>query len=187
MESMDEEAILSFLTDNAQLSDIVTRQQFIAVFPKDKRADPAVESLYQDLAETRLRQVNSVRKNVRLECAVSSRSMQVDLDNEQRDSPEAVDGDNEIENIYSEIIPARVPRKLTLAEMVSRMQGAVSKLTSELDFIDQDSKRMIEETGAIVDSLSDLRYKKLSAGSVEQCLSGLADLHSVLIGGDMAT
>ncbi|KAJ8096503.1 hypothetical protein POJ06DRAFT_284082 [Lipomyces tetrasporus] len=184
---MDEEAILSFLTDNAQLSDIVTRQQFIAIFPKDKRADPAVESLYQDLAETRARQVNSVRKNVRLECAVSSRSMQVDLDNELGDSPEVVDGENEIENIYSEIIPPRVPHKSTLTEMVSRMQDAVSNLAAELDFIGQDSKRMIEETGAIVDSLSDLRYKKLSAGSVEQCLSGLVDLYSALPGSHTAT
>jgi hypothetical protein len=62
---------------------------------------------------------------------------------------------------------------LTLAEMITHMEAAVSKLTAELDSIDQDSKRMIKESGAIVDSLSDLRYKKLASGSVQQCLSGL--------------
>ncbi|KAK9482766.1 hypothetical protein V1527DRAFT_515532 [Lipomyces starkeyi] len=179
---MDEEAILSFLTDNAQLSDIITRRQFIEIFPKDKRSDPAAVSLYQDLAETRARQIRSVQKNIRLECAVASRSLPTDADNANANSAELLDGENEIENIYSEIIPQREPRKLTLAEMITHMEAAVSKLTGELDSIDQDSKRMIKESGAIVDSLSDLRYKKLASGSVQQCLSGLEYLNSLLSG-----
>ncbi|KAK9372613.1 uncharacterized protein V1513DRAFT_451632 [Lipomyces chichibuensis] len=178
---MDEEAILSFLTDNAQLSDIITRRQFIEIFPKDKRSDPAAVSLYQDLAETRARQIRSVQKNIRLECAVASRSLPADVDNAHANLAE-VDGEDEIENIYSEIIPQRDPRKLTLAEMITHMEAAVSKLTAELESIDQESKRMITESGAIVDSLSDLRYKKLSSGSVDQCLSGLAYLNNLLSG-----
>ncbi|KAK9489870.1 hypothetical protein V1508DRAFT_458205 [Lipomyces doorenjongii] len=180
---MDEEAILSFLTDNAQLSDIITRRQFVEIFRKDKRSDPAAVSLYQDLAETRARQIRSVQKNIRLECAVSSRSLPADVDNANAN----LDGEDEIENIYSEIIPQREPRKLTLAEMITHMEAAVSKLTAELDSIDQDSKRMIKESGATVDSLSDLRYKKLSSGSVEQCLSGLAYLNSLLSGNNSTT
>ncbi|KAK9235263.1 hypothetical protein V1525DRAFT_410479 [Lipomyces kononenkoae] len=176
---MDEEAILSFLTDNAQLSDILTRRQFIEIFPKDKRSDPAIASLYRDLSETRARQIRAVQKNIRLECAIRSR-VPHESGSENADSARDLDGEDEIENIYSEIIPQREPRKLTLSEMIAYMEEAVSKLTAELEFTDQDSKRMITETGAIVDSLSDLRYKKLSSGSTEQCLAGLEYLSKLL-------
>ncbi|KAK9366871.1 hypothetical protein V1509DRAFT_628178 [Lipomyces kononenkoae] len=176
---MDEEAILSFLTDNAQLSDIITRRQFIEVFPKDKRSDPAVASLYRDLSETRGKQIRAVQKNIRLECTIGSR-VPHESGNENADSAKDFDGEDEIENIFSEIIPQRESRKLTLEEMIAQMEEAVSKLTAELEFIDQDSKHTITETGTVVDSLSDLRYKKLSPGATEQCLSGLEYLSKLL-------
>lgn len=63
---------------------------------------------------------------------------------------------------------------MSLSEMLSQMELAADFVKNRLSELDQTAKAKMEECNSIVDSLSDLRYKKLSGGTVDECLEGLA-------------
>lgn len=102
----DERAILSFLTENAELSDLITRRQFIGLFPAAKRDDFAIRALYQDLYDTRSSQIRNVQKKINFECSNSSQILREDLARAKNSAAEVEEDEND--NIYNEILTSRV-------------------------------------------------------------------------------
>jgi centromere-localized protein 2 len=57
----------NFLLSRAGLKDIISRDKFIELFPKEKRTNPQVKLIYNELREGRHEQLELVRKNINME------------------------------------------------------------------------------------------------------------------------
>ncbi|KAK7207586.1 hypothetical protein BZA70DRAFT_271688 [Myxozyma melibiosi] len=169
----DEKSILTFLTESADLPELITRRQFVGLFPASKREDPAVRALYQDLYDTRSAQIHRIQKKINLECLDSARVLREDLARAKGFADAASERDDNDE-IYDEILLRRDRKQLSLAEMLSQMELAADLIKRQLEEIDESTAQKLEECDTVVDSLSDLRYKKLRTGAVDECLEGLA-------------
>ncbi|KAK9452958.1 hypothetical protein V1511DRAFT_506099 [Dipodascopsis uninucleata] len=166
---MDERTILSLLTENNHLSDIISKQEFTKLFPADKRSDIAVDSLFHDLSDVRTRQLKVVEKNIELECEVSNQT----LKHSEGDESGVSEDESDSRNIYSELLESKDTSELSLQDLIASMERAVERMASELDMLDRSCDEMLLKSTEIVDSLSDLRYKKLAANTKEECLKGL--------------
>ncbi|KAK9468368.1 hypothetical protein V1512DRAFT_259330 [Lipomyces arxii] len=171
----EEQTILAFLTDNAQLQDFCTRREFLALVPKRHRNDPRMTALYHELEHARARQVRTVMKNVRLEAEMSLRML--DEEDRQEDDDEDEDGD-----IYTELLADKNDRVMTATEEIAELESSVAKMTSELEAIDEDSNKMLDECNEIISSLSDLQYKKLPGNVMKDLIGQLNEMAEMLEG-----
>ncbi|KAK9476966.1 hypothetical protein V1514DRAFT_335274 [Lipomyces japonicus] len=177
---MDEESILSFLTEHAQLVDVITRREFISLFPRDKRSDRLVTELYHDLAATRARQVKVVAKNIKLECSITKRLIPAIVAAEN----EAEIGNGDDENlIYAKLLPpSRDQPQLQLHDLLQYMEEAIEFLSNELEAIDRSSVETQARIDAVVESLSDLQYKKLAPTVADETISAIDNMRHRLKG-----
>ncbi|KAK9448502.1 uncharacterized protein V1518DRAFT_428278 [Limtongia smithiae] len=190
---MDENAILTaFLTDPALLSDTVTRRQFVALFPKDKRAEPAdvaiLNALYRDLYVQRGRQVRAIERKIGVECALTARAVRTDIAfARQRMKEDGEDARQDDEaSLYADLIPDK-PKNITLRQMLERMANAVASMEQELAELDATSRNQLQQVNIVIDSLSDLHYRKLSQSTADECVTALRDLeHQLQAAGEVS-
>ncbi|KAK8144064.1 hypothetical protein G3M48_006380, partial [Beauveria asiatica] len=92
------ELLTSFLLDPARLPNILSPEQFRALFPRSARAAPSVRSLYLDLATQRGLAVDAVAAAIEVEARRGGQAIRREVARQRRDEVDwEVDGEVEMD------------------------------------------------------------------------------------------
>ncbi|KAK9464181.1 uncharacterized protein V1516DRAFT_618818 [Lipomyces oligophaga] len=167
---MEEEDILNFLVKESSFPDIISRSQFDRLFTLAEQEDVAIKALYDDYRRTRQHAVRTVKRNIRLECAMSEKLVAQTIRKLRKPDRERLQDEADTEQIYNEILNNK--KEMNLREMLNKMEEAIDLASFELERLDEQSKSKFNECDEITDSLSDLQYKKTEI-SITSCLDQL--------------
>ncbi len=96
------ELLTSFLLDPAQLPNILTLDQFRALFPREVRAAPLLRSLFLDLAAQRGHAIDTVAAAIDLEARRGGQAIRREVARQRRDEVDwEVDGEVEMDRAVS--------------------------------------------------------------------------------------
>ncbi|KAK8200488.1 Cnl2/NKP2 family protein-domain-containing protein [Phyllosticta capitalensis] len=168
-----ETSILSnFLLRPAPLTNVITLQQFIDLFPRSQSANPAIPRLYRELQHQRAIDIDDVKRFIAGEAKRGeqqarqiARRRRKEERGELEDAGLTADERLDVqmdEDMYgpSGAAFARRPGKRTIEELLQDMEQAEEDLDTEIDEIEKESQTVREEIAKSVDDLSDLRYGK---------------------------
>lgn len=191
-----EAKILStFLLTPSPLPTIITLKAFTALFPSSPQSSPQIRALYRDLQYQRALVVDTVAHAVAAEVKRGNTQRRIVARSRARGEKQAQDDEVDIEETVFIPPPPLLPsaraianssqlfgstenlatyRPHTLYSVVPALEEATALVEDEIQRLDDEAERLLEEIQGTVGGLSDLRYGKLANGKLpEQVLEGL--------------
>ncbi|KAM3481739.1 hypothetical protein MY5147_000536 [Beauveria neobassiana] len=158
------ELLISFLLDPARLPNILSPEQFRALFPRSARAAPSIRSLYLDLATQR--GLAAIRREV-----ARQRRDEVDWE---------VDGEVEMDRALFAGDSAAKKAKHTLDSILPELDGAAGAVEAEIAKLRQQEADLRETIAHTIADLGDLRTGSLTNQQLpDEVLDGLENLQEI--------
>ncbi|KAK7525079.1 Cnl2/NKP2 family protein-domain-containing protein [Phyllosticta citriasiana] len=168
-----ETSILSdFLLRPAPLTNVITLQQFIDLFPRAQASNPAIPRLYRELQHQRATDIDDVKRFIAGEAKrgeQQARQIAKRRRKEERGELEeaGLTPDERLdvqmdEDLYgpSGASFARRHGKRTIADLLQVMEEAERDLDTEIGEMEKEAQAILGDIRKSVDDLSDLRYGK---------------------------
>ncbi|TQV95058.1 hypothetical protein V2A60_009866 [Cordyceps javanica] len=175
------ELLTSFLLDPARLPNIMTLEQFRALFPREVRAAPPIRSLFLDLAAQRGQAVDAVAAAIELETSRGGPAIRRAVARQRREEVDwEVDGEVEMDRALFGGDSAAKKSKHTLGSILPELDGAAGAIEAEIAKLRQQEADLKEAIARTIGDLGDLRTGKLTNQQLpNEVLDGLENLQEI--------
>ncbi|KAK8174203.1 Cnl2/NKP2 family protein-domain-containing protein [Phyllosticta citrichinensis] len=156
----------------APLTNVITLQQFIDLFPRSQASNPAIPRLYRELQHQRATDIDDVKRSIAGEAKrgeQQARQVAKRRRKEERGELEeaGLTPDERLdvqmdEDLYGPLNAAFTRRhgKRTIEDLLQDMKEAEEDLNTEIGEIEEEAQAILGDVKKTVDDLSDLRYGK---------------------------
>ncbi|KAM3530062.1 hypothetical protein NHJ13051_001511 [Beauveria bassiana] len=175
------ELLTSFLLDPARLPNILSPEQFRALFPRSARAAPSIRSLYLDLATQRGLAVDAVAAAIEVEARRGGQAIRREVARQRRDEVDwEVDGEVEMDRALFADDSAAKKAKHTLDSILPELEGAAGAVEAEIAKLRQQEADLRETIAQTIADLGDLRTGSLTNQRLpDEVLDGLENLQEI--------
>ncbi|ATY66022.1 Kinetochore subunit NKP2 [Cordyceps militaris CM01] len=175
------ELLTSFLLDPARLPNIMTLEQFRALFPREVRAAPPVRSLFLDLAAQRGQAIDTVAAAIELEAQRGGPAIRRAVARQRREEVNwEVDGEVEMDRALFGSDSAAKKSKHTLSSILPELDGAAGAVETEIAKLRQQEAELKEAIARTITDLGDLRTGTLANEQLpNEVLDGLENLQEI--------
>lgn len=201
-----EARILSnFLLTPAQLTAVISLEEFTSLFPRALQTSPQIRSLYRDLQSQRNALIDSIAEDIAAETKRGKAMRRAAIKVQQEAEFQDYDDEIEIErmvrgslhSLFDMVLrdqftdvkqlfgPASRTQtsKHTLNSIIPDLEKAIRDLESELGDLENEETNVLASVQQTVGNLSDLRYGRLGNNKLpEQVLEGLENLQETCKG-----
>ncbi|KAI9733569.1 MAG: hypothetical protein M1834_003171 [Cirrosporium novae-zelandiae] len=162
--------LTNFLLSPAPLPAFLTLSEFTALFPASLQSNPQIRYLYASIQHQRSRDADQVRLNIEEEAKRGekvrrqiTRTRRAEADaaipsNGDIMMGEAFDGPMDLSTVG---IEAGRRKQHSPSSMIAELEAACEYVQKEVDGMEEDEKKLLEEMRGRVGELSDLRYGRL--------------------------
>ncbi|OAA63068.1 Kinetochore subunit NKP2 [Cordyceps fumosorosea ARSEF 2679] len=175
------ELLSSYLLDPARLPNIMTLDQFRALFPRDVRSAAPIRSLFLDLAAQRGQAVDAVAAAIELEARRGGPAIRREVARQRREELDwEVDGEVEMDRALFGSDSAAKKAKHTLGSILPELDGAAGAVEAEIAKLRQQEADLEGAIARIIADLDDVRTDNLKNRQLpDQVLDGLENLQEV--------
>ncbi|KAJ4155180.1 hypothetical protein LMH87_000437 [Akanthomyces muscarius] len=175
------ELLTSFLLDPARLPNILTFDQFRALFPREVHANPLLRSLFLDLSAQRGHTIDTVAAAIEFEVQRGGQAIRREVARQRREEVDwEVDGEVEMDRALFASDSAAKKSKHTLGSILPELEGATAAVEGEIAKLQQQEADLKEALARTIDELGDLRTGELTNQQLpDEVLDRLENLQEI--------